>query len=192
MENSNELWLPVKGYESYYEVSNYGNVRSLARSSKHWRSGYQRMVYGKLLIKQVAKRGGYHTVHLKISGKRKNCKVHRLVAEAWLSNTYNKPFINHKDGNKINNSIKNLEWCTHQENVNHAVANGLRPKIVRTKKWKSVLAYNKNGDFIKEYTSIRDAARELNVFGQNICSVLSGRQKWVKGYTFKPVANELS
>ena len=113
------MWKPVVGYEGLYEVSDSGQVRSI---SKHDRLG--RFKEGK--VKSSCNNGtGYLVVNLKVDGKQKMKTVHRLVAEAFIPNLEGKRCINHKDGNKQNNCVENLEWCTHSENNIHSFKNGL-------------------------------------------------------------------
>ena len=108
-----EIWKCIAGYENLYQVSNLGNVKSLVR--KH--SVKEKFL--KILTKE------YHTVSLSVNNKNTTYRVHRLVAHAFLPNPENKPIVNHLDGNKHNNNVNNLEWCTHQENCIHAVKTGL-------------------------------------------------------------------
>lgn len=124
---SKEIWNHVNGYKGLYEVSNLGRVWSVARWRKNGEnSGYWQQ--GRIL-KQTYTTTGYLKVELYKNKKRKTLKVHRLVAEAFISNTDNKPNINHKDGNPLNNKAENLEWCTQQENIMHALKTGLRKKL---------------------------------------------------------------
>lgn len=108
-----EQWKSVVGYEEHFQVSNLGRVYS-NRTSK--------------ILKQTISKTGYYTIATKIGGRngKSLCfKIHRLVAEAFILNLENKPFVNHKDGNKLNNCEENLEWCTQSENVIHAIQIGL-------------------------------------------------------------------
>ena len=105
-----EIWRPVVGYEGLYEVSNIGRVRSLDRF-------YYRLHKGKVLS-PTKDRYGYLTVTLNCNGKSKTIKIHRLVAQAFLPNPDNLPQVNHKDEDKTNNNVDNLEWCTAKYNVN--------------------------------------------------------------------------
>jgi hypothetical protein len=123
MTYENELWLPVKGWEGYYSISNHGRFRSEPRTIVTI-DGHKRLVKGGI-SKMNAKTNGYYISNLKRNDKGHTIKTHILVAKAFIDNPLGKPFINHKDGNKLNNHIDNLEWCTHLENVHHAIATGL-------------------------------------------------------------------
>lgn len=112
-----EVWKDVVGFEDYFRVSTFGNVYSK-------RTG--------IILKQVLRVNGYKTISTRIggrSGKALCFKVHRLVAEAFISNPQNKPEVNHKDGNKANNSVQNLEWNTKSENILHSYDTGLSKPI---------------------------------------------------------------
>ena len=101
-----EIWKPCVGFEGLYEVSNLGNVRSLNYRN---RIGFVHNLF------LSASKQGYLTVHF----KNREYKVHRLVATAFIPNPENKRCVNHLDGNKQNNNVTNLEWCTHSENTRH-------------------------------------------------------------------------
>jgi hypothetical protein len=109
MKETNTVWKPVVGYEGLYEVSIYGEIKSIKT--------------GKLLKPRLST--GYAMVALWNNGLRKDLKIHRLVAIAYIKNPMNKPQVNHIDGNKLNNELSNLEWVTNSENLKHAYKNGL-------------------------------------------------------------------
>jgi hypothetical protein len=119
------LWKDVVGYEGYYRVSDSGNVISVTR--------YDRL--GRLKVgvikRTIIQNSGYKVVNLKVDGEQKNHLVHRLVAEAFIPNPDNKKFVNHIDGNKLNNEVSNLEWCTRSENMKHATEIGLADIVNR-------------------------------------------------------------
>lgn len=114
----NEIWHPCAGFETHYEVSNLGNVRSIERMVNHYCGGSK--VNLSTLLKAGKSKNGYLTVSFCIDGVKSNQSVHRLVARAFIENESNKPQVNHKDGNKHNNNVNNLEWVTRSENGLHA------------------------------------------------------------------------
>lgn len=101
-----EVWKPIKGYEGKYEVSNIGRVRTL-----HYYGGNRTVV-----MKQSTRRDGYASVGLSRNNVVKTYLIHRLVAEAFIKNPDNLEMVNHKDENKSNNTVENLEWCTRSYN----------------------------------------------------------------------------
>lgn len=125
-----EIWKPIKDYENLYEVSNNGKVRSLIREvvvKNKYGAVSTRMTKPKELKPQ--KRGEYYIVWLCKNGKPKQYYIHRLVGETFIANSNNLRDINHKDENKLNNNVNNLEWCTHKYNMNY----GNRNKIISIK-----------------------------------------------------------
>lgn len=104
-----QIWKDIPGYEGEYQVSNTGKVRSL---------NYQR-TKGKVVKLKLCNKDGYMAIGLYKNGKRTKYPVHRLVALAFIPNPNNYPIINHKDENKTNNTVWNLEWCTQKYNINY-------------------------------------------------------------------------
>lgn len=111
-----EIWKPIKGYEGLYEVSNLGRVKSLKRFH------HQR----EQMLKNILTKYGYYKTKLLKNGKYKLISTHRIVAQTFIPNEMNKEEVNHKDGNKLNNCVDNLEWCTSSENHIHAYKLGLQ------------------------------------------------------------------
>jgi hypothetical protein len=120
-----ETWLPVVGHEGYYEVSNFGNIRAVRYNN------FGEIVYARP-IKSAVRPKGYLTVVLSKQSCTTNHLVHRLVAKAFIPNPMNLPEVNHLDGNKSNNSVSNLAWCTASENIQHAYDTGLKLRGKRT------------------------------------------------------------
>ncbi|MBL0182493.1 MAG: HNH endonuclease [Chitinophagaceae bacterium] len=150
-------WVPIKNYENYYEINSVGEVRSLHKPTY----GYK--------MEQRLDRAGYYTVRLNKPGRKSSTQyVHRLLGFAFIENPDNKCCINHIDGNKLNNSINNLEWVTPSENMLHAYNTGLL-KI----KAKSVLDTCTG----KIYSSIKEAAKALNINYGTCRNYLNGNIK---------------
>ena len=113
-----EQWKDLPDTDSYYQISTHGRIRS-------WKNGSWGRRNNPKIMKLGYCRRGYIRYKFNINGNKTNYSVHRLVAEAFIPNTDNKPQVNHIDGNKENNHVSNLEWVTNQENIDHAHANGL-------------------------------------------------------------------
>jgi len=126
-----EEWRQVAGYEGLYMISNLGRVKSLPRLVKRSIGGSyttkERVLKGGTTCYKKRKTG-YRFVILSKDNKSKNFYVHKLVAQAFITNNKNKSQVNHIDGNKLNNTVTNLEWCTPLENSRHAIAHNLVPK----------------------------------------------------------------
>lgn len=129
-----ELWLPIKNYEGLYEVSNKGNVRSVARYESFIRLGNEtrRLKAGRILT--PINRDEYLGVCLSKGKSRKCYLIHRLVADAFIPNPNGYPQINHKDENKFNNIVENLEWCTAKYNDNYGSRNTKLSKSLKERK----------------------------------------------------------
>lgn len=137
-----EIWKDIKGFEGLYQVSNLGNVKSFRQSSK----------YGKpkeFLLKPSVANTGYCQITLYGNGSRKKFLIHRLVAEAFLENPDNLPNVNHKDENRTNNHVENLEWCTTAYNNRYGTARIRGADKVR----KPVCQYTYENVLIAKYRS---------------------------------------
>lgn len=111
-------WREIKGYEGKYIISNYGEIISLPRYKNN--NSKLQYVEPKEIYRYVNLKNGYVYVQLWNNGKYKNIRLHRLVAETFIPNIKNKSQINHIDGNRQNNKVNNLEWCTASENIIHS------------------------------------------------------------------------
>lgn len=117
--STQEIWRDIPGYEGYYQVSNFGRVKSLSRKVYN-RGGFH--ISKDRILKQQLRKDRYYNVHLLKEGVKKIFFVHRLVALAFIPNPNNYPDINHKDENPANNCVNNLEWCTEKYNMNYGTA----------------------------------------------------------------------
>lgn len=182
-----EVWKDIPNYEGLYQISNLGNVKSLCFGARNIRKS--NIVK---LLHQSPNNLGYHKVELYKDGKSKMFYVHRLVAISFIPNPDNKPQINHKDGNKDNNTVDNLEWVTSKENLHHAVETGLRRRSQMkgitgklNKNSKKINQYDKEGNYIATYYGIAEAARILNGNANSISCCLRGRYKTACGYKWE-------
>ena len=159
-----EIWRDIEGYEGLYQISNKGRVKSLK-----W--GKER------ILKPGITGSGYLKVLLCKNRMIKHIKIHRLVANAFIPNPENKPQVNHKDENKFNNSVNNLEWSTAKENNNFGTRN---ERISR-----KILQYSKSGDFIREWTGAHEVERVLGIDNSHIIACCKGKLKSSGGFVWK-------
>lgn len=181
--NNTEVWKPIIGYEGCYEVSNFGNVRSLPRTvNATWKNGkkgfYQ--VDGKILTPKECTRNkkGYQTylqVCLSVNGVHKYAMIHRLVAEAFLPKQKGRDVVNHKDGDKHNNNVSNLEWVTHQENARHSL------DVLSNKVLSPVECVEKK----KKFRSMKEASAESGVHHSAISMAASGKRRTAGGFHWR-------
>ena len=135
----------------------------------------------KRILKFTISHNGYFKTNVMINGKITTIFPHRLVAQAFIPNPNNLPCVNHKDGNKQNNCVDNLEWCSYSENMKHAVKNGLL-----VNKGKSVLQKDLKGNVLARYKSCREASKQFNPKNNSsIWKVCVGQMKTYKGYIWE-------
>ena len=184
-------WKPVVGYDGYF-VSNTGIIRSFKRGKPHD-------------LRYATKVDGYLRTYLCKNGKTKAFYVHRVVAQAFIDNPNNLPFINHKDECKTNNNADNLEWCTQKYNINYgtgikrSIAHRNSKEIASKIDWYTVLKKRKgknrhkpvqqfkNGILIATFDSTCDAARKTGLWQQSISRAASGKLNQTGGYQWKYV-----
>lgn len=154
-----EVWKPIKGYEGLYEISSDGHVRSLC-------AGRGKNIQMNRAL--TPDKNGYLTINLKKDGKYVCHKVHRLVAQMFIPNPNKYPHINHKDEDKQNNTVDNLEWCTAEYN------NLYHDKCKRC--CKKVSRLDDSGNVLETYNSINEAAQAVGVTASHLSTVLSGRR----------------
>lgn len=132
---------------------------------------------------------GYPIIGLSKNGKLRTRTIHRLVAETFIDNPNNYSIINHKDCNKTNNNINNLEWCTQKHNVRESFRNGLQkaPKGKESTSSKRVEQYDIEGNFIKMWDCTMDIQRELGIANQYISACCLGKKKTSHGYLWRYV-----
>lgn len=179
-ELANEEWRDVIGYEGKYQVSCLGRVRSVERLIKTNRFNITKLVKGRIM-KLKLRREGYLEVNLWLEGKYKTHKVHRLVAMAFIANPNNYKEINHKDENKANNHIDNIEWCTSKYNVNY----GSRNKRCALSKYKAVVQLNIVGEVIARHVSLTVAGVSVGGNAQGVFLCVKGKINTYKGFIWK-------
>lgn len=170
-----EEWRNIPGYEGLYQVSNYGNVKSLDRISTDGKNL-------KGIILQFGKtKSGYSQVCLCKNGQTKWMLVHRIVATMFISNPHNLPEINHIDENKGNNHVQNLEWCTRDYNNRYSdvYKKGLAASIGSTSK---SIAQLKDGVILRVFSSIREAERVTGIQHESISACCRRKRKTAGGY----------
>ena len=175
-----EIWKDIKGYEGLYQVSNFGEIKSLGRKYSYY-SISNNLVNGRRFprkLKQGVRKDGYLFVALVKNKNKKYMSTHRIVALNFLTPIKGKNQVNHKDGDKKNNQVKNLEWCTGKENVYHSryiLKRGLKP----------VLQYDCYGKLINQFESIVGAGESSGVAPQHIWRCCNNIRKSAGGFFWK-------
>ena len=173
MENIEEKWKDVKDYEGHYQVSDYGRVKSVKFVKER-------------ILKPFRDKDGYLTVNLCKNHKIKYCRIHRLVAQSFIPNPQNLPEINHKNEDKTDNKVDNLEWCDAKYNNNYGTRiQRITEKNINGKCSKQVLQYSKDGEFVKEWKSTMDVERNLRYDHKHISDCCRGKLKSAYGFVWK-------
>lgn len=174
-----EIWKDIKNYEGYYQVSNLGNIKSLERTTAL--NGNGKRAEAEKTLKLKKHRDGYLITGLRKNGTRKWFIVHRLVAEAFIPKIDGKDKINHKNENKEDNNINNLEWCNTLYNNTY----GTRIERVREKTSIPIEQYDKDDNYINSFSSISNAGRKTNTDISSICKCINGKQSNANGFIWK-------
>lgn len=169
-----EIWHDVIGYEGLYQVSNLGRVKALGNGICNSKEK---------ILKATKHSCGYLRICLHKYGKAKYYFTHRLVALAFLPNPYNLPQVNHKDEDKTNNRVDNLDWCSEEYNMNYGTRNKRSSETLTNhpKFSKQVLCVETG----KKYPSTMQVERELGYKHQGISKVCNGKQSQAYGYTWR-------
>lgn len=159
-----EIWKDIPGYEGLYQASNLGRVRGRRKNA--------------CKVLSPSTYNGYYRVNLSRDGKYTTFHVHHLVAFAFLPNPNNYPQVNHLDGNRKNNILSNLEWCSRSQNQIHAFRVLGRVKT----RCKTVIQMDDEGNIINKYESISEANRRMGVSTTSIRQAMHGKTKHSAGY----------
>lgn len=191
-----EIWKDIKGYEGLYQISNLGRIRTVFR----YKYIYNYKVNGLVAVSinqkilKTQKYGGYEGINLRKKGACKRMLIHRLVAETFIPDkstfksmpdenrdniNLDSLEVNHKDENKLNNNVNNLEWCTIKYNNSY----GTRNTRISNTLCRKINQYTVNGDFIKAWNSIKDARKYYN--NSHISDCCNGKRKTASGYIWR-------
>lgn len=163
-----EIWRDIEGYEGLYQVSNKGHVKSLK-----W--GKER------ILRPMINSSGYLKVQLYKNTAHQYRYIHRLVAITFIQNPDNKPQVNHKDENKLNNCVENLEWSTAKENNNFGTRNERAGNSLSI----PILQYSKSGEFIREWQSAAEVERVLGINNSNITKCCKCKRKYAGSFIWR-------
>ena len=176
-----EIWKPLKNYEGLYEVSSHGRLRSLDRyiDSSNGRKQFKR---GQLKKVQINKQTGYVQFDVSCNNKHERLNAHKVVAEHFIDNPNNYSTVNHKDGNKLNNRVDNLEWSSYSENLTHAYIELKRP-INKPMLHQRTVYYTFN-NFTYKTNSVAEASRQTGVSETQIRRLIDNGKTSRNGYSF--------
>lgn len=195
MENFVEEWRPIVGFEGLYEVSSLGRIKALSKTVTRKSISYK---LKEKILKPQPSGNGYLKICLHNNGRKKFLFVHRLVAEAFLPNPKNKPCIDHINTIRDDNRVNNLKWCTQKENCNnpitvHKMSESTKKvdkvkinKLLQDRSCqnasKMVYQYDLDGNYIRSFNSVIEAAIELNVPTKSLVAECNRRQHHFLGY----------
>lgn len=179
-----EEWRDIPGYEGLYQASNLGRVKSLARSmvESHKDTRYVRS-YPERILSQGDDGNGYKLCWLSIGGKGKSIRTRRLIALAFLPNPSSLPEVNHKDRNRSNNCVENLEWCTRLYNCHYGGAITRMSARIIARQNKEICQMDMDGNILAIYPSVKEATRLTGIF--NISAAARGKLKSARGFKWR-------
>ena len=178
-----EQWRDIQGFEGLYQISDHGRVKSndrvISQSNRYGTTTIH--VYKGRILKESMNPNGYIHVDLHKEGKTIRFLIHRLVAIHFLEKQDGQNIINHLDGNKSNNTVSNLEWCTQSQNIQYAYDHGTKipPHMKR------IAQYDMDGNLIKIWSSVSDVCRELKLQSSNIAKVCRGQRNHAGGFKWQ-------
>lgn len=168
MEKTNEIWKDIKGYEGYYQASNFGRIKNIKT--------------GRILKQMPQGKANRLFVGLSKDGKTERRQVSRIIAETFIPNPDNLPQVNHKDENTQNNKVDNLEWCDAKYNINYGTGIERRARQIEI----PVSQYTLSGEFIRTWRSATYAAKVLGFRKPGNISSCCTHHKWFKtAYGYK-------
>lgn len=183
------MFKEIQGYEGLYSINEDGLILRHKRTTNNRRGVF---VLEEKFLSTTAKANGYIQTTLTKDKSKKHFSVHRLVAQVFIPNPDNKPCINHKDGNRSNNNVNNLEWCTHSENnlhafrtLNKAPTKGCLGKFgAEHHSSKPVIQWSLSGQMLNTFAGQHEASRMTGVNRGNISGAISGRYKTAGGFNW--------
>lgn len=173
-----EIWKDIPNYEGLYQVSNLGNVKSVKRIVSRAKNGTGDLPLKSRILSPTTYPKGYKKVTLRKNNESKYFFVHRLVAEAFIPNPNNYPYVNHKDENPSNNFSNNLEWCTNEYNMSYGTL-GHRISLSKSRR---VFQFDFNGNLLNSYYGISEASRLTKIPISSIFSCCNGINKSAGGF----------
>lgn len=194
---SNEEWRDILGFEGAYQISNLGRVKSLDKDIHYMNHGTPAVLHKKgMILKQTPDVDGYLRVSVVCEGRSKNFAVHRLVAQAFISNPENLPCVNHKDYDKTNNCVDNLEWCTVEYNNKYSNTEERRPHSMYVRIGQDSAKITGHSvrciETEQEFPSMIEAERQMHLWaGAVLSSVRTGYKVYGK-YTFEKLSKEIT
>lgn len=173
-----EIWKDISDYKGYYQVSNFGNVKSMERIVERKNNGTGNLPLKSRILSPTTYPKGYKKVTLRKNNISKSFFIHRLVAEAFIPNPNNYPYVNHKDENPSNNHSDNLEWCTNEYNMSYGTL-GHRISLAKSKQ---VFQFDLSGNLLNVFYGVNEASRITNISSSSITNCCNETSKSAGGF----------